>query len=224
MILFSGPSAIYDFFISDLFDVKQGKQLLDKAIQTNSNKLDKKDLDISNINVLTTNAVNFDTKSIDTNCLLNFNLSRPIDANSILTPNSYIINRVGRNKTMSFLDIEDFNFDKNKTIAGNDYIYLQPRKIVLDNLPLFHALLDIAIKDLIDEKILNMTSKVQYITVKEIASKKISVPSLEFNEINKGFMDLYEPYKKLSKNFNSSKKKLTEFKNDVLRKKLRNEK
>ncbi|MGO4819452.1 hypothetical protein [Flavobacterium sp. W22_SRS_FP1] len=218
--LFSGSSAMNDFYISDLFEVKQGKQLLDKVKLNNASKLEDINLYTSKIKVLTMNAVNFDTKSIDASYLLDYNSSSSIGSNSILNSNSYLINRVGKNRTISLLDIEDFDFNKNEIIAGNDFIFLQPRKIVLDNLPLFHALLDIALKDLIDEKAVNMTSKVQYITVKEIANKKISIPSEGFDEINKRFLELYEPYKKLFKSFNASKKRLNEFKNEFLKNKF----
>ena len=111
---FLGASAMNEFYISDLFEVKQGKQLIDKVKQNNTRKLEEIELDTTNINVLTTNAVNFDTKSIDASCLLNYDSSRSFDFNSILNSNSYIINRVGKNKSMSLLEIEDFDFNENK--------------------------------------------------------------------------------------------------------------
>jgi len=216
---FKGPSEVNDFYVSDFFEVKQGK-LFNKLNQINYNNSDNINIHNQNVKMLTNSSVNFNTKTIDSSCLLNYSSTRSIDSNSLLDSNSYIISRVGKNKTMSLLEIEDFDFEKDKIVPGNDFIYLQPRKIILDKLPIFHALVDIALNELIDEKATKMTSKLQYVTVKEISNTKIILPSLEFDEINKNFMKLYENHQRLLKKFNTSKQNLDVFKNNFLKPKL----
>ena len=75
-----------------------------------------------------------------------------------------------------------------------------------------------ALVDLINEKGANDKSKLQYLTVKEIQNRKITISSEGFNELAKNFSNLYERYKAALKNFNSSKKKLEEFKREFLKK------
>ena len=62
----------------------------------------------------------------------------------------------------------------------------------------------------------NNTSKLQYITVKEIQDIKLSIPSVDFNHLSKSFMEVYELYKKAFKNLSDSKKKLDEYKSTYL--------
>ena len=106
--LFSGPQSMSEYTINDLFEVKQGKQILDKAKQKEIRKFE---LNTSKIKVLTMNSINFDDKSIDSSLLSDYNLSSAIGSNNILTANSYIVNRVGKNRGMSLLDL-DFDFTK----------------------------------------------------------------------------------------------------------------
>ena len=215
--LFSNSNPINNFTINDLFEVKQGKQVLDKVKSNSTGKNEKIDSNNSNIKVLTMNSVNFDDKSINPNFLSDYNLSSSIGSNTILTSNSYIVNRVGKNRGMSLLDL-DFDFNTNEIIASHHFIILQPRKIVLENLAFFHALLDVVLVDLINEKADINASKVQYLTVKEIQEKKISIPSEGFDDLTKSFMELYKPYKEALKSFNFSRKKLEDFKSKFLKK------
>jgi hypothetical protein len=212
--LFSGPQAMNEYTINDLFEVKQGKQILDKAKQK---AIEKIDLNTSKIKVLTMNSINFDDKSIDPGLLSDYNLSSAIGSNNILTANSYIVNRVGKNRGMSLLD-SDFDFEKNSILASHHFIFLQPRKIVLDNLAFFHSILDMALVDLINEKVANNNSKLQYLTVKEIQNRKITLSSDGFNDLAKSFVELYGNYKAALKTFNSSKQKLEEFKREFVKK------
>jgi hypothetical protein len=216
--LFSNSNSMNDFTINDLFEVKQGKQVLDKV---KSNSIKKNEKIISNnskIKVLTMNSVNFDDKSINPNLLSEFNSSSSVGSNSILTSNSYIVNRVGKNRGMSLLDL-DFDFNSSEIIASHHFIILQPRKIVMDNLPFFHTVLDVVLEELIVEKIASNPSKIQYLTVKEIQEKKISIPFEGFDELTKSYMELYEPYKKAVKNLINSRKKLEDFKSNYLKRK-----
>lgn len=216
--LFSNSNPINNFTINDLFEVKQGKQVLDKVKSNSSGKNEKIDSNNSNIKVLTMNSVNFDDKSINPNFLSDYNLSSSIGSNTILTSNSYIVNRVGKNRGMSLLDL-DLDFTSTEIVASHHFIILQPRKIVMNNLPFFHSVLDVVLDDLITEKAANNPSKIQYLTVKEIQNKKLSIPSEGFDELTKSFMELYEPYKKALKNLINSRKKIEEFKIKFLKKK-----
>jgi hypothetical protein len=119
---------------------------------------------------------------------------------------------------MSLLDL-DFDFTSTEIVASHHFIILQPRKIVMNNLPFFHSVLDVVLDDLITEKAANNPSKIQYLTVKEIQNKKLSIPSEGFDELTKNFMELYEPYKKALKNLINSRKKIEEFKIKFLKKK-----
>ena len=215
--LFSNPNPMNDFSINDLFEVKQGKQILDKVKKNAAGKVDKVGLSTSKIKVLTMNSVNFDDKSINSSLLSDYNLPSAIGSNSILTSNSFIVNRVGKNRGMSLLDL-DFDFNATEIVASHHFIILQPRKIVLDNLAFFHSLLDVVLIDLINEKANNNPSKIQYLTVKEIQEKKISIPSEGFDDLTKSFMELYKPYKEALKNFIFSRKKLEDFKSKFLKK------
>ena len=215
--LFSNPNPMNDFSINDLFEVKQGKQILDKVKKNAAGKVDKVGLSTSKLKVLTMNSVNFDDKSINSSLLSDYNLPSAIGSNSILTSNSFIVNRVGKNRGMSLLDL-DFDFNTTEIVASHHFIILQPRKIVLDNLAFFHSLLDVVLIDLINEKATNNPSKIQYLTVKEIQEKKISIPSEGFDDLTKSFMELYKPYKEALKNFNFSRKKLEDFKSKFLKK------
>ena len=118
---------------------------------------------------------------------------------------------------MSLLD-SDFDFEKNSILASHHFIFLQPRKIVLDNLAFFHSILDMALVDLINEKVANNNSKLQYLTVKEIQNRKITLSSDGFNDLAKSFVELYGNYKAALKTFNSSKQKLEEFKREFVKK------
>lgn len=214
--LFSNPNPMNDFSINDLFEVKQGKQILDKA-KKNATSIDVETrLSTSKIKVLTMNSVNFDDKSINSSLLSDYTLPSAIGSNTILTSRSYIVNRVGKNRGMSLLDL-DFDFNTNEIVASHHFIILQPRKIVLDNLAFFHSLLDVVLVDLVNEKADINPSKVQYLTVKEIQEKKISIPSEGFDDLTKSFMELYKPYKEALKNFNFSRKKLEDFKSKFLK-------
>ena len=207
--LFSGKNQ--EFKISDLFDVKQGRQ----NIAGQSTQLE---LNPSNVKVLTMKSINFSSASINPSLLLDYTSSSDIAPGSYLTASCYILNRVGKNRGMSLLNV-DFDFEENKIIAGNDFIFLRPRSIILDNLPMFHAILDVALfDDTLKKSNDDEKSKLNYITVKELQDKKISIPSENFSEMAQRFMEIYEDYIQKLKNFNLSKKRLEEFKNKFLRK------
>ncbi len=198
------------FKLNDLFEVRQGRQNI-----TGESMLTKK------AKVLTLKSVNFDNMTINPSLLLDYTSPSEIDENSYLTANSYIVNRVGRNRGMSLLNLE-YNFEESKLIAGNDFIYFQPRMIILNNVEMFHAILDVTLFDVAlkkaneDEK----SKSISYLTVKQLQEREIPIPSENFSEMAQNFMELYEPYKKSLKNFNLSKKKLEEFKNEFLKNKL----
>ena len=209
--LFSGKNQ--EFKIKDLFDVKQGRQ----AISGQSTPLE---VNSKVVKVLTMKSVNFSSASINPNLLLDYTSSSDIATGSYLKASSYILNRIGKPRGMSLLNV-DFDFKNNDIIAGNDFIFLQPRKIVLDNLEMFHAILDVALFDDALKKLNDDEKpKLNYLTVKELQEREISIPSENFAEMAQKFMELYQPYKKSLQNFNINKKKLEDFKNEFLKNKL----
>lgn len=197
-----------EYTVNDLFIVKQGKMILEKDKLSSEILLDDNDSKSINIKVLTMSSIDFDSKSIDKNNLSDYFYKNNKNQDYLLSANNYIINRVGKNKGMSLIDI-DFDFDKTKVIASHHFIVLTPRTIVLENVPFFHMLIDVVLNDLIKN---TKTTKGQYITVREVQNIKISIPSAGFNELIRTFMEIYEPYKKSLQNFNENKNKMDLFK------------
>ncbi len=204
--IFSNQNPMSRFKLNDLFEVRQGRQ-----------NITGESTDTKKAKVLTLKSVNFDNMTINPSLLLDYTSSSEIDENSYLTANSYIVNRVGRNRGMSLLNLE-CNFEEPKLIAGNDFIYFQPRMIILDNLEMFHAILDVNLfDDALKKAIEDEKPKLNYLTVKQLQEREIPIPSENFSEMAQKFIELYEPYKKSLQNFNLKKKKLEEFKNEFLK-------
>lgn len=206
--LFSNSQFTTEYTINDFFIVKQGKLILDKDKLSSDILLDENSLKSKNVKVLTMGSVNFDDNSINEDYFSDYISKKTNDLDYILSANNYIINRVGKNKGMSFIDI-DFDFAKTKVIASHHFIVLTPRTIVLENVPFFHMLIDVVLNNLIKNK---TTIKGQYITVREVQNMKISIPSVGFDELTKNFVEIYLPYKKSLQNFIANKNKMDLFK------------
>jgi hypothetical protein len=197
-----------EYTVNDLFIVKQGKMILEKDKLSSEILFDDNDSKSINIKVLTMSSIDFDSKSIDKNNLSDYFYKNNKNQDYLLSANNYIINRVGKNKGMSLIDI-DFDFDKTKVIASHHFIVLTPRTIVLENVPFFHMLIDVVLNDLIKN---TRTTKGQFITVRVVQDIKISIPFVGFDEFVRNFMEIYEPYKKSLQNFNENKNKMDLFK------------
>ncbi len=212
---FTNAQLMNEYKINDLFSVRQGKQMLNKNKQITNSQNDKGFLNSNVIKVLTMSSINFDNKTIEPDFFLDYVTNKANDEDNFLSADNYIINRVGKIKSVSLLDFVDFDFTETNVLASNHFIVLTPRKIVLENLPLFHTLVDVALKDLMDKKI---TTKVQSVSVKEIQNITISIPPEGFDTLTRMFMEIYQPYLNSLKNLKFHKNLLEGFKNELNKK------
>jgi hypothetical protein len=135
--------------IKDLFDVRQGKLVLHN--DSNNNKIvDDKLLENEESNaieVLTLQSINWELSTIKPESL--FTIPKPKTIPLPLTNNDFIINRVGLTKGCSLLE-SDFDFEKHQVMPSHHFLVCSPRKIILDKLPFFHAVLEIFLYDLVE--------------------------------------------------------------------------
>ena len=212
--------------LKDLFDIRQGKLILNSeantktpAFDNNQQKKETSDL----IDVLTLNSVNWELSTIKPESL--FAIPTPKTTPQSLTNNDYIINRVGLTKGCSLLE-SDFDFDNHQVMPSHHFLVCSPRKIILDKLPFFHAVLEIYLNDLITKKIALETSekkpldidkkatkqKITYVTVKEIQNIEVEIPSENFDMLVSQYDQYYNMYAASYKNFMVSKKSLNNHK------------
>ncbi len=200
--------------IKDLFDVRQGKLVLNND---SNNKIvdDKffKNEEHDTTSVLTLQSVNWELSTIKTEKL--FTIPKPNSAPLPLTNNDFIINRVGQTKGCSLLQ-SDFDFKNNPVIPSHHFVVCSPRKIILDKLPFFHAVLEILITDLVSKKKIEPKPdekiKSTYITVKEIENMEVEIPNENFDLLTSQFEQYYNMYSASYNNFIVSKDNLNNHK------------
>lgn len=204
--------------MSDLFDIRQGKLVLNNKSNAVENKQQKKSLK-DYIDVLTLNSINWELSTIKFENL--FSILIPKTIPEPLSNNDYIINRVGQTKGCSLLE-SDFDFSKNKVIPSHHFLVCSPRKIIIDRLPFFHTVLELLLNDLVakkmvSEKVENIHSepvkkenkqKLTYVTVKEIQNIEVEIPSENFDLLVAHFDTYYNTYANAYKSFMVSKEDL----------------
>jgi hypothetical protein len=204
--------------IKDLFDVRQGKLVLHNDSNYNKivdDKLDEKE-HLDTVEVLTLNSINWELATIKPENL--FTISKPKTTPAPLSNNDFIINRVGLTKGCSLLE-SDFDFEKHQVMPSHHFLVCSPRKIILDKLPFFHAVLEIYLNDLIVKKgkdrlesDLDKKQKSIYVTVKEIENIEVEIPSENFDLLTSQFDQYYNMYAVSCKNFMASKESLNNHK------------
>jgi hypothetical protein len=211
--------------IKDLFDVRQGKLVLHN--DANINKADVESLkkkESNFVEVLTLNSINWELETIKPENL--FTISKPKTTPLPLTNNDFIINRVGLTKGCSMLE-SDFDFEKHQVMPSHHFLVCSPRKIILDKLPFFHAVLEIFLYDLVAKKLASNENEVSvkttkqkltYVTVKEIQNIEVEIPSENFDMLVSQYDQYYNMYAVSYKNYvtattnlNSHKLELSKF-------------
>ena len=211
--------------IKDLFDVRQGKLVLHN--DSNNKIVDDKLLkneENDTTSVLTLQSVNWELSTIRVESL--FNIPTPKTIPPPLTNNDFIINRVGQTKGCSLFQ-SDFDFKNNPVIPSHHFVVCSPRKIILDKLPFFHAVLEIFLSELVSSKLktpeneasLKTTKpKLTYVTVKEIQNIEVEIPSENFDMLVSQYLQYYNKYAASYKNYitattnlNSHKLELSKF-------------
>jgi hypothetical protein len=197
--------------IKDLFDVRQGKLVLhnDANIKKADGKLSKNE-ELNTTSVLTLHSVNWELSTIRVESL--FNIPTPKTIPPPLTNNDFIINRVGQTKGCSLLQ-SDFDFNNNPVIPSHHFVVCSPRKIILDKLPFFHAVLEIFLSELVSSKlktpeneaaVKTTKQKLTYVTVKQIQNIEVELPSENFDMIVSQFDQYYNMYAASYKNYISA--------------------
>ena len=185
------------FKISDVFHIKQGKNILNKSrnseIQTSS----------EDSFLLTLNSIDFDYQFIDETKLLRFNdYSDKTDRKYLLQSSDILINRVGTTcKTISMYN----DFQDKKIVISQNFIFLRPKEIVSDvPLSYLHFLIQICVDQLL--KIKNgKDAKQQYLTVKDIEDFKIPTTLLKIDVENEA---IYKKFENLNNDLNNSYSKI----------------
>ena len=211
--------------IKDLFDVRQGKLVLNN--DSNNKIVDDKLLnneENDTTSVLTLQSVNWELSTLRVESL--FNIPTPKTIPPPLTNNDFIINRVGLTKGCSLLE-SDFDFESHQVMPSHHFLVCSPRKIILDKLPFFHAVLEIFLYDLVAKKLTSNENeaslkttkqKLTYVTVKEIQEIEVEIPSENFDMVEEQFNQYYNIYAASYKNYitattnlNSHKLELSKF-------------
>ncbi len=194
--------------MKDLFDVRQGKLVLNN--DANKRKDDKplNETEIKTINVLTLNSINWELSTLKPENLLT--IPQPKTMPLPLTNNDFIINRVGLTKGCSLLE-SDFDFKSHKVMPSHHFVVCSPRTIILDKLPFFHAVLEIFLYDLVARKLNNPENeapilertkqKLTYVTVKEIQNIEVEIPSKNFDILVSQYDQYYNMYAASYKNY-----------------------
>lgn len=175
--------------ISDLFEVKQGKNI-------SKDLLDDSPIKYENL-VLNLNSVNFEYNHIDFNELQGYkDFNEITDEKFVLIDRQdFLVNRTGGYcKTFSTL-LSNFETNNKRVVISSNFLYLRPRLAVNVPLDYLHFLLKISIEQLTNKQKGNKT-KQQYVTVKEVEDLKIPTYLLnpdnveeylkEFQGLNKG--------------------------------------
>ena len=209
------------YLIKDLFSVRQGKLVMqnDKNAIKDEEELPNKE-GLETTAVLTLQSVNWELSTIKAESL--FHISAPKTIPLPLSNNDFIINRVGQTRGCSLLQ-SDFDFKNNPVIPSHHFVVCSPRKIILDKLPFFHAVLEIYLNDLITKKNKSDNEKNQqdekpksnYVTVKEIENIEVEIPSDNFDMITSEFNEYYNNYAASYKNFMISKEVLNNHKAEL---------
>lgn len=209
------------YLIKDLFSVRQGKLVMqnDKNAIKDEEELPNKE-GLETTAVLTLQSVNWELSTIKTESL--FHISAPKTIPLPLSNNDFIINRVGQTRGCSLLQ-SDFDFKNNPVIPSHHFLVCSPRKIILDKLPFFHAVLEIYLNDLIAKKIENdilesnpeKKQKSIYVTVKEIENIEVQIPSENFDLLTSQFEQYFNIYAASYKNFMISKDVLNNHKAEL---------
>jgi hypothetical protein len=196
------------YLMKDLFDVRQGKLVLNN--DANKRKDDKplNETEIKTINVLTLNSINWELSTLKPENLLT--IPQPKTMPLPLTNNDFIINRVGLTKGCSLLE-SDFDFKSHKVMPSHHFVVCSPRTIILDKLPFFHAVLEIFLYDLVARKLNNPENeapilertkqKLTYVTVKEIQNIEVEIPSKNFDILVSQYDQYYNMYAASYKNY-----------------------
>ena len=199
------------YLIKDLYDVRQGKLVIHNDKNANKDELKLSTMeDVETTTVLTLQSVNWELSTIKAESL--FHIPTPKTIPFPLSNNDFIINRVGQTRGCSLLQ-SDFDFKNNPVIPSHHFVVCAPRKIILDKLPFFHAVLEIYLNDLIAKKIelenaenlQDKKAKSNYVTVKEIENIEVEIPSENFDMITSQFDQYYKIYAASYKNFMISK-------------------
>ena len=208
--------------IKDLFDVRQGKLVLHN--DSNNKIIEDKILEKeepNTVEVLTLNSINWELSTIKPENL--FTIPKPKTIPLPLTNNDFIINRVGLTKGCSLLE-SDFDFESHQVMPSHHFLVCSPRKIILDKLPFFHAVLEIFLYDLVAKKLTsneNETSlkttkqKLTYVTVKEIQNIEVEIPSENFDMIVSQFDQYYNMYAASYKNYMAANNNLNSHKTEL---------
>ena len=178
----------------------------------------------NSVEVLTLNSINWELETIKPDNL--FTISKPKTIPLPLTNNDFIINRVGLTKGCSLLE-SDFDFEKHQVMPSHHFLVCSPRKIILDKLPFFHAVLEIFLYDLVAKKLASNENEVSvkttkqkltYVTVKEIQNIEVEIPSENFDMLVSQYNQYYNMYAASYKNYitattnlNSHKLELSKF-------------
>lgn len=205
--------------MKDLFDVRQGKLVLNN--DANKRKDDKplNEREIKTINVLTLNSINWELSTLKPENL--FTIPQPKTMPLPLTNNDFIINRVGLTKGCSLLE-SDFDFKSHKVMPSHHFVVCSPRTIILDKLPFFHAVLEIYLYDLVAKKLNNPENeapilettkqKLNYVTVKEIQEIEVEIPSKNFDMLVSQYDQYYNIYAASYKNYTAANNNLNNHK------------
>lgn len=212
------------YLIKDLFDVRQGKLVLNNDANKREDDEPLKEMEIKTISVLTLNSINWELSTIKPESL--FTIPKPKTIPLPLTNNDFIINRVGLTKGCSLLE-SDFDFESHQVMPSHHFLVCSPRKIILDKLPFFHAVLEIFLYDLVAKKLASNENeasvkttkqKLTYVTVKEIQNIEVEIPSENFDLLVSQYNQYYNMYAASYKNYvtattnlNSHKLELAKF-------------
>lgn len=214
------------YLIKDLFDVRQGKLVIhsDKNANKDEVELPNKE-NLETTAVLTLQSINWELKTIKAESL--FHIPTPKTIPLPLSNNDFIINRVGLTKGCSLLE-SDFDFKSHEVMPSHHFVVCSPRKIILDKLPFFHAVLEIFLSELVSSKlktpedevsiIKTTKQKLTYVTVKEIQNIEVEIPSENFDLLVSQYNQYYNMYAASYKNYvtattnlNSHKLELAKF-------------
>jgi hypothetical protein len=174
LFFFFGPTPPPQMSLGDIFEVRQGKNSLNKQKENDSLSTDKESF------LLTLNGIDFETHYIDKTKLLSHSFSEKNDRKYVLQPFDFLINRVGNSKTMSML--MNNSFDKETFVISQNFIYARPKKL-FSNIPLayLHFLLQVCVEILSKGKN-EKDTKQPYWTVRQIQDLQIpsSLLSVDF--------------------------------------------
>jgi hypothetical protein len=207
--------------IKHLFEIKQGKNISSEFLNQESD-----------VSVLNHNSLNFDSKTIDINCLKpyhNFDIDN--DIKFFLKNSDFLIQRTGGGFCKSF-SMLDTNFEalNKKIIISHNFLFARPLPIFpKEYLAFYHFLLSIAIEKLYQHK-MNIDKpsikNIKYVTIREIEELELpinleyaeynEITLIEFNHFNSSYNTSLKNYNKALVKLNEIKSEFENFKNDYL--------